>query len=194
MIIAIDPGITNCGINLSTKVKDKLKILKTINIAGSRKLREQDEIDAAETYGERTGKLLRIASAVKDLILENPQVNMIVLEAPFINMRRPLAFASLLEVLHTIKYTVALPNQLKICVVEPKLVKKVFAGNGNAGKDMMREAMEKHVSKGKVILKDFTIEDLSEHEVDAGAVAYTFYFDAPDVKKVTTKNKKKKRG
>jgi Holliday junction resolvasome RuvABC endonuclease subunit len=67
---------------------------------------------------------------------------------------------------------VIIPNEFDFKLVEPRLVKKVFADHGNAKKDDMKRCLIEKIVSGEIVLNG-DVETLSEHEIDAIAVAHT---------------------
>lgn len=172
-IIAIDPGITNCGVTVQ-ELRDTLHILRINNVAGHLKLRDRLAL-IGQQLGERSGKVIRICGAVEEYLKEFPEIKDIVIEAPFFNRFRPNAFASLLEILHALKYTVIMERDVNLHVVEPKLVKKYFHGSGNAGKDHMEEAFHRRFKAKEITFEnEEDLEKMTEHLIDAVAVGWTY--------------------
>lgn len=175
MIISIDPGVSNCGVSRLYLDENNVVIVKeSINVKGSLKLRgEHGEI--AEDFDERTGKVIRICDSIDEILNSFPEINMIILEAPFIHPGRPMAVVALLEVLNAIKYRLSIIKRIKNILIAPKLVKKLFYGNGKADKEKMQKALKHKVNKGFIILDEtINIEELTEHQIDSIAVGYSY--------------------
>jgi Holliday junction resolvasome RuvABC endonuclease subunit len=94
----------------------------------------------------------------------------VVSEAPFAH-RFPAAFASLTLVVDRIRTASRLITGRDIAVYPPMEVKKAVTGKGSANKDAMKASVLGH--KKIVFPQKKSIEDLTEHEYDAIAVAYT---------------------
>ncbi|NTW91117.1 MAG: hypothetical protein HGA35_04215 [Erysipelotrichaceae bacterium] len=85
-----------------------------------------------------------------------------------------MAYGSLLEVIFSIKYTIIIPNELVMKLVEPLLVKKLFAKQHMASKEVIKQFLFKKRDDGEIkITKE--IETLSEHEIDSIAIGYVHY-------------------
>lgn len=176
MIISIDPGVTACGVSVVSYNNSKFKVHETVNVKGTLKLRGEHQIVASK-YSERTGKIHRIVTVIKEFIEKYGKVDKIILEAPFYNRTRPQAFASLLEVIFAIKYLLAFSLGLQLCVLAPMAIKKVWTDVGNCGKDLMEEHFFKKI-KSKEMLIDKNNVDLAiitEHQIDSVAVGYSYF-------------------
>lgn len=179
MIIAIDPGITHCGLSVLTKHNDEVIVEETQNVKGNIKLRGPFE-PIGEKYGLRAGRVLRIAHVLDEMLDKYPDVDEIAVEAPFYNRARPVAFASLLEVVYALKHLVAIPRNKKFELLAPMLVKKYWYGKGNAKKEHMEEAFHKRIKDGNLKFNYELEEELTEHEIDSIAVGRTYFFSSPE--------------
>ena len=190
MVISIDPGVTHCGVSVVKNMGvGKVTVLDHVNVRGSRKLQEE-YLEVAESHGERTGKLFRICSAIKEYLLKYPKITHIVVEAPFFSARSPRAFEALLDVIHAIKYIVSIPEAIELISLEPTLVKKVFTGKGNSKKEIMLEYINKKIDSKDILVEER--ESLTEHEIDSIAVGYTFFNMEKVAVEVPLKGRKKK--
>lgn len=174
MIISIDPGVTNCGVSRMEKKGNKFYVHETINIVGTRKLRGDVGL-IGERYDERTGRVMRIVETITEILDKYPEIDTIALEGPFFNPRMPNAYMSLLEVVFTIKYKIAVPRDLDVVIIAPMEVKFHWTGKGNVkGKKPMEDTLHEKI-KSKEVIMDLKDKKLTEHEVDSIAVGFSHY-------------------
>lgn len=178
MFLSIDPGINNCGISVNDPV-NRLQILETINVKNARKFTDDEKI-VEQQYGNRAVKVLHILNTINSLLVKYPSINTIVAEAPFYNALTPVAYGSLLEVIFSIKYNVVIPKQLNFKLIEPLLIKKMFANKSMATKEIMREFLSTRISEGHIIMSNPDVSFLTEHEIDAIAVGFVYQYQLND--------------
>lgn len=176
-LISIDPGVNFCGISVIDTSKDTFKVLETLLVNNNRKLPPEYR-NLETTLDSRTAKIVRICDIVRKY-LEKYGAEKVVIESPFYNALTPPAFSSLLEVINTVKYLAVYPKRVSVTMVDPKTVKMMFTTKGNANKELMRETLADKISK-KEVLMDIDLEGISEHEVDAIAIAYTYKLMRPN--------------
>lgn len=173
MIISIDPGVTHCGVSvIHERGPGKVECIATANVVGGRKLGSHLK-DIVDLHGERQGKLFRICEQITKY-MDDYNIKAIVIEAPFFSSRSPRAFEALLDVVHAVKYIVAIPKEMKLITLEPTLVKKVFTGKGNANKDVMEEFFDNLVDSKHIVIPPDT-DGLTEHQIDSIAVGYSYF-------------------
>lgn len=171
MYISCDPGVAFCGLAVIDP-STHCKVVEHHLVKNTRKF--TDEEKAMESvYGARTVKVFAILNKLTELIEKYP-VTLIVVEAPFYNALTPLAYGSLLEVIVAIKYRLVIEHKLQFKMIEPLLVKKLFASKGMANKEAMRHFLTMKKNDKHVDLQS-EIETLSEHEIDAIAVGFVYY-------------------
>lgn len=171
MFLSIDPGINSCGFAVVKAKGNKLVVLETHLVKNARKFTDEEK-ELEVLHGTRYVKVMAIINKLTEL-LDKHKTKLLVIEAPFYSALTPVAFGSLLEVILAIKYTTAIERKLELSMVEPTLVKKIFTGNGRAKKEMMREYAINLKANGVLITK-IDIDSISEHEIDALAVGYTY--------------------
>lgn len=176
LIICIDPGINMCGFSIAKGEGNKLHVLETHLVKNARKFNDEEK-EVEVLHGTRYVKVMAIVNKLIEL-LDKHKTTKLVIEAPFYSALTPVAFGSLLEVILAIKYTVAIERGLSLSMVEPTLVKKIFTGHGRAKKEMMKEYAINLKLNGVLITK-VDMESISEHEIDAIAVGYT-YINTPN--------------
>lgn len=169
MLMSIDPGINTTGISI-IDINGKFDVVDTVLVNNKRKFTPQEN-ELVEIYGDRYVKAIRIIENIKNLMSKH-EIKELAIEAPFYNPRMPAAFASLLEVIFSIKYSIVKETGLTMSLVEPLLVKKMFAKTSKADKDYMRTSLVQ-LLEDKTISMSKDISLLSEHEVDSIAVGYT---------------------
>ncbi len=172
-IIAIDPGTNNLGLTVMSIDYIKMMVVDTTatTITVKNSLLFPDDED---NYGLRQAKLNYLVSTVIDSVIKYNAITL-VSEGPFYNMRRPGAFAPLVELLQQIRVELHKVRPLvKFVVYEPSTVKQGVGAKGNADKGAVKVALEKVVNDLK-FMDMVTLNSLDEHSVDSIAVAITHY-------------------
>lgn len=173
MILGIDPGITFCGVCVGEYTDTGVFKIHHAELINNNLKFEKTDKDLINLHGKKVAKLLRIANVCLTLI-ENFPIECIVMEKSFFNPGRPNAFGSLLEVISVLRFMVAVPCGKPLFLYPPKSVKNVFSGDGSSLKTGMLDALTEK-TKANVISLPREIELLSEHEIDAVAIAYTHH-------------------
>lgn len=172
-IIALDPGTNNLGLTVMSINILSMCVVETTTFTVTVKnnlLLPDDE----DNYGLRQAKLNYLVSVVIDAVIKYDAITL-VSEGPFYNMRRPGAFAPLVELLQQIKVELYKIRPLvKFVVYEPSTVKQGVGAKGNADKDNVKIALRNVVEKLKFISLD-ALDSMDEHSVDSIAVAITHY-------------------
>ena len=172
MILSIDPGINNCGLSV-LDLDSEFVVKETWLVKNARKFTDEEKVVETK-FGNRTVKVLAIHNKIKEILATYPDITDVIIEAPFYNALTPMAYGSLLEVIFSIKYLVIIPNDLVMKLVEPLLVKKLFARQHMASKEVIKQFLFKKRDEGEIkITKE--IEPLSEHEIDSIAIGYVHY-------------------
>lgn len=167
-LIAIDPGLNFCGLVVADQ-QGNFRVRESNLVNNSRAFSPEAKL-VEQKYGSRTVKVQAILAKI-NAFLANYEVDTIVIEAPFYNRMTPAVYGALLEIIYTIKYLVVIPRELQLFIVEPTLVKRLFTAKGSADKAMMRNFMKSKSEAGEIQL-DVDLDAMSEHEVDAAAIAY----------------------
>lgn len=172
MILSIDPGINNCGLSV-LDLDTQFEVKENVLVKNARKFTDEEKVVETK-FGNRTVKVMAIINKIKDILTRYPEIDALIIEAPFYNALTPMAYGSLLEVIFSIKYLIVIPNQLGMKLVEPLLVKKLFSGQHMAKKEVMKQFLIKKVADGDI---KFTgdVESLSEHEIDSIAIGFVHY-------------------
>lgn len=174
MLLSIDPGLNNCGIAVS-EVGDNFKVVETVNIKNTRKFTPEEKTIEA-FYNARVVKINAIEEVVRGLLDKYKTINEVAIEAPFYHASTPAAFSSLLEVISVIRHKIFVPLKIKIVMVEPMLVKKLFITTkltkGMNGKEFMKEFLKKRIADGHISFSG-NVDELTEHEIDAIGVGFT---------------------
>lgn len=155
---------------------DVFTVLETMNICNERRFTPEEKA-IEKVFGLRSVKVTAILEKVRLTLAKYPQIKHVAMEAPFYNPGTPQAYGSLLEIISAIKHTILMPNKIEHSLVAPLLVKRMFL-NVKLGKDLKKkEAMKAllvmKVSKGEIALP-CEVDALSEHEIDAIAVGYSY--------------------
>lgn len=174
MFLSIDPGLNNCGLAIFDIENNKFIVKDTFLVKNARKFTDEEKL-IEQFYNNRTVKVIAIIEFIKNIIEKN-NIECIVIEAPFYNALTPMAYGSLLEVIFGMKYSIIVPNNLKIKFIEPLLVKKLFSNQRLASKDLIKEFLINKKQDGSIILDKDPLT-LSEHEIDAIAVGFVHYLE-----------------
>ena len=170
-ILSIDPGLNNCGLCVCEKI-DYYHVLYSDTIKNNRKFNDEEKI-IEEKYNSKTVKVLAILKEIEK-VLTFYSIDLVVIEAPFFNSLSPMAYSSLLEVCHAIKYKIIIPNNKTLLFMEPLLIKKLFTEKAQANKLLMKEFLKKKKEFHEIVLpKDSS--QLTEHEIDAIAIGFVYF-------------------
>ena len=170
-MLSLDPGIAFTGISIND-TSEGFRVVETHIVKNNRTFTPEEKV-IEKSQGPRAVKLLAIINKFKSL-LEDFNIEMIVIEAPFYNALTPQAYGSLLEVVFGLKYSVLVPMDLKYRLIEPTLVKKLFTSHGMAKKEMMKQFLISKIATGEIKM-DKPVESLTEHEIDSIAVGYVHW-------------------
>lgn len=174
MLLSIDPGLNNCGIAVSSP-GNTFKVHETFNVKNTRKFTPEEKTVEAY-YNARVVKINSIETIIRGFLDKYKDINEVAIEAPFYHASTPMAYASLLEVISVIRHKILIPMNLKIQMVEPLLVKKLFITTkltkGMNGKEYMKEFLKKRIAAGDIVY-DGDVDSLTEHEIDAIGVGFT---------------------
>ena len=170
-MLSLDPGIAFTGISI-IDTSEGFRVVETHIVKNNRAFTPEEKV-IEKSQGPRAVKLLAIINKFKSL-LEDFNIEMIVIEAPFYNALTPQAYGSLLEVVFGLKYSVLVPMDLKYRLIEPTLVKKLFTSHGMAKKEMMKQFLISKIATGEIKM-DKPVESLTEHEIDSIAIGYVHW-------------------
>lgn len=169
--IFLDPGINHLGCSV-IELGGTFNVLECHLVNNNRTFTKEEK--ALElVIGSRAVKVINIIKKTTEII-EQYGIEDVIIEAPFYSALTPVAYGSLLEVIMAIKYTLIIPRGLTLTLIEPTVIKRVFANKGNANKLVMREFLTSRVASGEIGLS-YNIDNLSEHEIDSIAVGYTYW-------------------
>lgn len=172
MIISIDPGINSTAIAVTSVENGNLRVHYTEFINNTKAFTPHQKLQEKK-YDSRYVRAVKITDAVERLC-DVYDIDAIVTEGAFFNPTRPLAYSTLLEVIYAVKYSVIRNMKIPYTEIPPKKVKQIFHGKGNAKKEDMEAVLKQHL-ENKTILIDKKMEELTEHEIDSIAVAYSYY-------------------
>jgi len=173
MLLAIDPGVNNCGLAVLT-TEPQVTVLETVNVKNARKFTDQEKV-IEKDYNARVVKVSHILTSVNDMLDKYPDIQEVSIETPFYNALRPAAYGSLLEVISAIKYNIVIPRKMKLRMIEPLLIKKMFISvkvtKLMTKKQVMKDFLLAKITAGAIqFTGDF--DALSEHEIDAIAIGF----------------------
>ena len=169
--INLDPGVNHLGISV-VEMGESFNVVMCHLVNNNRTFTKEEKASEIE-IGSRGVKVLNIVRKLNEVVDEYG-IKDIIIEAPFYSALTPVAYGSLLEVIMAIKYTLIIPRGLTLTLIEPTVIKRVFANKGNANKLVMREFLTSRVASGEIGLS-YNIDNLSEHEIDSIAVGYTYW-------------------
>lgn len=172
MLLGIDPGVNNCGLTVVDTTAG-FQVLMTHNVKNARKFTEVEK-ELEKEFNTRVVKVSAIVDKVVEVLDTYPLIDYVAIEAPFYNHLTPQAYGSLLEVISAIKYKILVPRKLQFRMLEPMLVKKLFANKGMAKKEVMKQFLIAKKEAGTILL-EVDIDTLSEHEIDAIAITYVHH-------------------
>lgn len=174
-LIGIDPGLNNSGVALLDQDYRTGKIVKIEPfLLISDKLKDESGMDD-EVHPERAIKLMKLGMTLQGMLrLYNPHA--VGCEAPFFNRFRPMAYGALCEVVTTLQFAVIAANRnTTFSLFPPLTVKKGVAAKSvsndtEKGKLEVKRAIMANPEIMAALQAD--VDLLSEHELDAVAVAY----------------------
>ncbi len=170
MILSIDPGLNFCGLAV-IDTTDVCKVIETHLVKNARKFTPEEKIIEIK-YGNRPVKINSICKLVLEL-LDKFDIEAIAFEAPFFNRTTPASYSALLEVITVIKYKIVIEKDLIFKATAPKLIKQLFSNDSTSGKLAMLHFLETRIKDGSILYTG-DIQTLSEHEVDAIAVGFSY--------------------
>lgn len=164
-IMGIDPGSRNVGVCVY-ELNGKLEVISLITYTLYIDSNKNEHKGIHDNILERTDKL---ESIIKMLYyLYNPV--MVAMESSFINMNRMGAVIPLTKSIHSIESILyKIDKHIKILSIPPGVIKKVF-NSKQVGKDAVLTALG---NNEMLVSKLDRKKEISEHEVDAIAIAYT---------------------
>lgn len=169
--LSIDPGLNNTGIAV-VDISSGFKIIETVNVKNARKFTDAEKIIDVK-YGSRAVKVMSIIERI-DSLLQQYKPTCLVSEAPFYSALTPAAYGSLVEIVVSIKYNVAMKHDIDFFTVEPLLVKKYFTNKGMAAKELMKQFLKLRQADGTIHITT-DVDTMTEHEIDAVAVGFSHY-------------------
>lgn len=172
MLLGIDPGVNNCGVAV-IDTSTAFRVLDTLNIKNVRKFTDDEKV-LEKDFGTRPVKVLSIVREIEKTLVKFPEIKTAAIEAPFYHHLTPQAYGSLLEVVSAIRYNILIPQRIFYEMLPPMSVKKLFTDKGAAKKELMKRFLLQKKEDGSILI-DLDIEMLTEHEIDAIAIAYTYY-------------------
>lgn len=174
MLLAIDPGINQCGLAV-LNTENKVVVKETVLVKNARKFTPEEKI-IEEKHGTRAVKVLAITGKIEELLDTYNDIDFIIAEAPFYSALTPMAYGSLLEVISAIRYMVAYKRDLPFKLIEPLLVKRIFTTKAMASKELIKQFLCEKKKDGSIVI-DIDIETMSEHEIDAVAIGFVHHLN-----------------
>lgn len=172
VIVGIDPGTDSLGFSI-IECHPSGEILSTNAFTFRGKKIEGYDKNLEKVH---TARMARLFSHRQNLIklFHDFKPNIVASETPYFNPRTPGAYGPLVETLWCIREALwSYKQTLSLVEVEPRVVKQAIDVKKVKGKDYMREGLT--VFKDILKLSEQQISEMSEHAVDATAVAYAAY-------------------
>lgn len=170
--MAVDPGVNNLGVaifEIATRTGEILNI--SIESIVTDKLYGHYGMDR-EFVCDRDIKLWKIGDCIERLC-DIYNICAFVNESPFYNKLMPAAYGSLNEVVYACRKAVRCYNPYTyIDSISPQGVKKGVGAAGQKGKEIMKDKV--FAIRELMDSLDYHPLDLSEHDIDAMAVGYTY--------------------
>jgi Holliday junction resolvasome RuvABC endonuclease subunit len=206
-ILSFDPGATKMGWSLCTyNVKTgKFIVHKTGTIIGDVLLNKYKEYEVI--YDKAYLRLIAIREEISKMAYLRPDY--VTCEDFFYQHGLHTAYASLALCVHMIKDAIKSSLSLPVILIPARRVKWVLSGSGSSTKDGISEAIKNSADISIMTIQDelknkediitgttktSILDDMSEHECDAIAIAYTFakdIFISLDKTMLYTNNKNK---
>lgn len=168
--IGIDPGTETLGVCITSlcPYTSQITNINAFTLVAS-KTRHFDK-NLANYQDHKLARISALRDSVMDLIVLHSPI-LVASEAPFYNMRRPNAYAPLVETLLVIRESLLKYNRLlPLLAIDPPTVKKAVGAKGNADKDEVKKALVKYFKDLKFNNKE--LENLDEHSIDAICVCF----------------------
>lgn len=170
-VLSIDPGTTVLGAAVIYFDPHSGDITKTLATAFTSSRLYSVEDWRSGVFGERDKKIRVLKKCITKMLYEHTPV-MVVMESPFFNPTRPMAFEALVDINNTVREAVFEYNpHIQIVRIPPSSVKNAVGAKGNAKKEEVRDKvllLENLHYEGKTPLADLPFDAL-----DAVAVGYS---------------------
>lgn len=171
-MVAIDPGLTTCGVSIYELDTFNKKILSISAFTIDTDRLSDNSGLFTDIVTERFIKIYKLCNMLKTIIIAS-DAKIVVSEAPFYNRFMPMAYGALLEVVSSIHHAVVtIGNEIVFDMFAPQQVKMCVGVAGKKGKDIVKEAITKIPQVLDKIQSDFSM--LDEHSIDATAVGFSF--------------------
>ncbi len=188
-VLAIDPGMNNLGYSFSIFNQDTQIVVDYGTVQPSS---YEKPIRSRRRYFSDRVMTGRIISKLIVELIDTFHPDFLCSEDAFYNPSRPTAYTSLLIAIYAIESVLYLKyedgdyediHETLLYKIPPKLIKKIFAYDAEAGKSTkmdMFEALKKHVASGETCFMNQvryelpSIDTFTEHSVDSIGVAYCF--------------------
>ena len=167
-MLGIDPGTRFLGLCLTEILNDKINKISAITV-------NVEKLDMNETikskYGESTSRIYAVCDLLKKYISDN-EVDMVVIETPYFDFKRPVAFGILTQLFTMIRNVIITDfPYLPFLLLQPSLVKMAVGATAHDKKDKVRES----VKNNKEITEKIDITDLDDDAIDAIAITYAMF-------------------
>lgn len=189
-ILAFDPGTTKMGWSLCTyNVKTgKFVVHKTGTIVGDTLLNKYKEYRVI--YDKAYLRLIAIKEEVSKMTYLRPDY--VTCEDFFYQRGLHTAYASLALCVHVIKDAIKNTLNLPVILIPARRVKWVLSGSGSSNKEGISDAIKNSTDISIMTIQDelknkedivtgttktSILDNMTEHECDAIAIAYTFAKD-----------------
>lgn len=170
LVLGIDPGLTNCGYNLSeVNIEDSsITVIKLGEFHPGPAVEKKSYRDEVEKFDKRTISLAYLREQLTKL-LNDLKPDAVCAEDIFINPRRPAAYGALSMFICVAKMTCYDVARKHLVTIPTKICKQHIANRGDSSKLSVQQAIaaSKHIK-----FKDpMMIQQMTEHEADSIAVS-----------------------
>jgi len=162
-VIGIDPGTVYVGVAIIDIDDETGQVceVESFLVEVNREYADNPSLSGLDN------RLYILSKAIKK-VFKNYAPDTVAMEGTFIHSDKASSVIPLSKALQTIEVAALEYNQfMPIATYPPSIVKKEFSVNGGGDKNSMRDAM----GANKVLLQFCTPTEMSEHEIDAVAVA-----------------------
>lgn len=172
-MLAIDPGTHKCGVSLFL-VKPSTREIVSIKswMVHVDKLKN-DTGFVEEQHSEKFIRYYKLRNEILRTLIQN-NIMYVAYEGPFMNRLQPSAFGPLVAMMTLIQDALVLYNPgVPFFVLQPQQAKKAVGVAGKKGKDVIKNAVERHpdlmaaLSAGECLL-----DELDDNAIDSIAVGY----------------------
>lgn len=183
VIVGIDPGTDTlgaCVTNVELSGAFRMTVIDVITFNGTLHLKHNRRYqEYAKVNGDRFARIRAIEEALIDWFNRH-KPHLVCSESPFM-YHSPHAFASLTESLTSIKAALyKYDSDQNLFLVPPQMAKSAIGSTKSTDKKegvkpALKKLLEDQFKSGFYLGPNMNLDEMTEHELDAVAVAYTRY-------------------